>query len=105
MARTSSTPPSTRRSSSAHRDWTSTPTAPQGELVIKGIAKPLHATGSWQEPTEDPFGGLRTALDLTAVVDRRDFGLDWQMALPKGGDALGWEVTIEVQLELVKDAG
>lgn len=77
----------------------------EGELVIKGIAKPLHATGSWQEPTEDPFGGLRTALDLTAVVDRRDFGLDWQMALPKGGDALGWEVTIEVQLELVKDAG
>lgn len=74
-----------------------------GELVIKGIAKPLHATGSWQEPTEDAFGGLRTALDLTAVFDRRDYELDWQMPLPKGGHALGWDVTIEVQLELMKD--
>jgi len=77
----------------------------QGELVIKGIAKPLRATGVWREPVEDPYGGVRTALDLQAVIDRRDWGISWQASLPKGGDALGWEVTLEVHLELVKDAG
>jgi polyisoprenoid-binding protein YceI len=76
-----------------------------GELVIKGIAKPVNATGTWREPTEDPYGRLRTALDLRAVVDRRDWGLTWQAPLPNGGDALGWEVQLDVNLEFVKDAG
>jgi polyisoprenoid-binding protein YceI len=77
----------------------------EGELVIKGIAKPLHATGTWREPVEDLAGGVRMALDLNAVVDRRDWDMSWQAPLPKGGDALGWDVTLEAQLELVKDAG
>jgi len=76
-----------------------------GELVIKGIAKPLRATGTWREPVEDPYGGLRTALELRAVIDRRDWDITWQAPLPKGGDALGWDVTLDVHLELVKDAG
>lgn len=76
-----------------------------GELVIKAIAKPLHATGTWREPVEDPYGNLRTALELQAVVDRRDWDITWQAPLPNGGDALGWDVTLEIQLELVKDAG
>lgn len=76
-----------------------------GELVIKGIAKPLTATGTWREPVEDPYGGLRAALDLQAVVDRRDWDISWQAPLPRGGDALGWDVTLDIHLELVKDAG
>jgi polyisoprenoid-binding protein YceI len=75
-----------------------------GELVIKGITKPISATGTWREPIEDPYGGLRAALDLHAVIDRRDWEMNWQLALPKGGDALGWDVTLEIHLELVKDA-
>ena len=75
-----------------------------GELVIKDIAKPLSATGTWQEPLEDPYGRIRTALVLQAVIDRRDWNLTWQAPLPKGGDALGWDVTLDVNLEFVKDA-
>ena len=77
----------------------------EGELVMKGIAKPISATGGWREPIEDPYGGVRTALDVQAVIDRRDWGISWQAPLPKGGDALGWDVTLDVHLELIKDAG
>jgi len=77
----------------------------EGELVIKDISKPLTATGTWQEPLEDPYGGVRTALVLKAVVDRRDWDITWQAPLPRGGDALGWDVTLDISLELVKDAG
>jgi polyisoprenoid-binding protein YceI len=76
-----------------------------GELVIKGIAKPLSATGTWVEPVEDPFGNLRAALDLEAVIDRRDWGLTWQAPLPNGGDALGWDVKLEINIEFIKDEG
>jgi len=37
------------------------------------------------------------------TVDRRDFGLDWQEALPTGGDTLGYDVTLEAVLEFVED--
>lgn len=75
-----------------------------GELEIRGTSRALMAAGTYQEPVEDPYGGLRTAIELTATVDRRDWGMDWQMALPKGGDALGYEVELTVHLELVKQA-
>jgi hypothetical protein len=36
-------------------------------------------------------------------VDRRSFGLDWQAALPSGGEVLGNDVQIEAELELVEE--
>lgn len=75
----------------------------EGELTIKGISRTLVATGSYRPPLEDPFGSLRAALELRALADRRDWDLTWQIALPDGGDALGWAVELTVQLELVKE--
>lgn len=75
--------------------------AMDGELTIRGITKPITATGSFQEPVEDPYGNVRTAFALTANIDRRDWGITWQAPLPKGGDVLGWDVALEVHIELV----
>ena len=74
----------------------------EGKLTIKGISRPIVATGTWERPVEDTFGSLRAALELRAVLDRRDWGLTWQMPLPGGADLLGWDVELTVQLELVK---
>jgi polyisoprenoid-binding protein YceI len=74
-----------------------------GELTIKGINRPVAARGRYTAPVDDPFGGRRGALELEATVDRRDFDMDWNMALPNGGEALGTEVTLSVRLELVQN--
>ncbi len=74
----------------------------EGELTIKGITKPVTATGTYQEPVEDPYGGTRTALELTATLDRREWEMNWQAPLPRGGDVLAWDVTLTVNLELVR---
>jgi polyisoprenoid-binding protein YceI len=74
-----------------------------GELTIKGITKPIEATGTWQEPIEDPYGMTRTALTLTATLDRRDFGLSWQAPLPNGDDVLAWDVTLTAEIELIRE--
>jgi len=42
--------------------------------------------------------------ELETTVDRREFGLNWQNALPSGADALAWDVTLTVDLQLVKQA-
>lgn len=73
-----------------------------GELTIKGISKPVTATGTYQPLVEDPFGGMRGGIELSATVDRRDWNMNWQAPLPKGGNVLGWDVDLTVHLELVK---
>lgn len=75
-----------------------------GELTIKGITKPVTATGTYQRPVEDAFGSERAALEITATVDRREWKMDWQAPLPKGGDALGHDVQLTVHLELVRES-
>jgi polyisoprenoid-binding protein YceI len=75
-----------------------------GELTIAGVTKPVVATGTWSEPAA-AAGGLRGALELETVIDRRDFGFDWQMELPSGGDALAYDVTLEVSLALLQPEG
>ena len=75
-----------------------------GELTIKGIARPVRATGTWTEPAADAFGGTRGHLNLEAVVDRTEFDMNWNMPLPSGGKALANEVAITVELSLVAQA-
>jgi polyisoprenoid-binding protein YceI len=77
----------------------------RGTLTIKRITRPFTATGTYRPPVADPWGSIRTGVDLTAVIDRRDWGMDYQLPLPGGGDALGYAVQVSAQIELVTDSG
>lgn len=78
--------------------------AVEGELTIKGTTHPVTANGTWQGDTPHAFGGERAALQLEAVVDRTRFGLNWNAPLPAGGNALENDVTLTIELNLIKDA-
>jgi polyisoprenoid-binding protein YceI len=73
-----------------------------GELTIRGTAHSITAQGTYQSTREDPFGSYRAGLELRTTVDRRSWDMTWQMPLPDGSDALGWDVEITAQLELIK---
>jgi polyisoprenoid-binding protein YceI len=73
-----------------------------GDLTIKGITRPVAATGRWTAPTADAFGNDRAHLALEAVIDRTDWDMNWNMALPSGGNALGNAVTLTIELSLVE---
>jgi polyisoprenoid-binding protein YceI len=73
-----------------------------GDFTIRGITKRVEGRGTITEATEDAFGGTRLGLELTTTVDRRDYGLNWNMQLPKGGYALGNDVKLLVRLEFTK---
>lgn len=73
-----------------------------GELTIRGATRTITARGTYQPTREDPFGAYRAGLELRATVDRRSWEMNWQMPLPDGSDALGWDVEITAQLELIK---
>ena len=74
----------------------------EGELTIKGTTLPIVARGSLTEP-HVTFGDLeKVGIELDATVDRTQYGLSWNAPLPKGGFALGNDVTLSVNLELAR---
>jgi polyisoprenoid-binding protein YceI len=75
-----------------------------GEITIKGATKPVEVTGMLTEPITDAWGNERLGLQLSATVDRTEFGLNWNMPLPTGDQALANTVTILAELQLVKAA-
>jgi polyisoprenoid-binding protein YceI len=76
-----------------------------GELTIKGTTKPVTITGTVSGPVTHPFdGSSRLGLELETVVDRTAFGLDWNAPLPSGGFAVGNDVKLVAELELVEQA-
>jgi len=73
-----------------------------GELSMAGVSKSVEARGRIRGPVD--FGGpQKLSLALETAIDRTDYGMDWQMKLPSGQDALGYEIKLTVVLELVQE--
>lgn len=75
-----------------------------GDLTIKGTTKPVELRGRFLGSGVDPYGNDRIGLELAGVVDRRDFGLEWNAPLPGGGFLLPNDVTLRATFAAVKAA-
>lgn len=76
----------------------------EGDLTIKGHTHRVTARGSISGPHTDLAGNDKLGVELEAVIDRRDYGLDFNAELPKGGYAVANDVRLDVSLELVREA-
>ena len=74
----------------------------EGNLTIKDNTHPVTARGAYVGPHEDIAGNTKIGLSLETVVDRTQYGLNWNAPLPKGGVAVANDVTLVVELELAK---
>ena len=70
-----------------------------GEHTIRGLTRPVTAGGQYAPPRPSSFGE-NAGLQLQTSFDRREFGFQWQMELPGGGDAVGWDVEVDIDLLL-----
>ena len=75
-----------------------------GELTIKDHKHDVSARGTITGPHEDIAGNEKIGVELETVVDRREYGLEWNAPLPKGGFALENDVKLQVSLELAREA-
>jgi polyisoprenoid-binding protein YceI len=74
-----------------------------GDLTIRGVTRPVSASGHYASPQQSGFGEV-AGLQLHTSFDRREFGFEWQLSLPGGGDAVGWEVEVNIDLLLIRNA-
>lgn len=76
----------------------------QGNLTLKGITKPVKLNVEYSGTTKDPWGGERAGFLVTGKINRTDFNVTFNTLLETGGVALGEEVKILAEVQLVKQA-
>jgi polyisoprenoid-binding protein YceI len=78
-----------------------------GDLTIHGVTKPVTLETAVTNEVKNPFSKATTrGVTASAKINRKDFGLSWNVALEAGGLLVGDEVAIEIEAELIKqDAG
>lgn len=72
-----------------------------GNLTIKGVTKPTTFDFEFGGFGQDPYGNYKAGATATAVINREDFGLNYNAALETGGVLLGDKVTITLELQAV----
>lgn len=73
-----------------------------GDLTIRGVSREVVLDVTSHGQQKDPWGGERAGFEATGKIKRSDFGLTWNQALEAGGVAVGDEVKISIDAELVK---
>ncbi len=75
-----------------------------GDLTIKDRTREVTLDATLEGQGRDPWGNDRAGFAATAKIDRTDFGLTWNQLLEAGGVAVGNEVKLSIDVELVKQA-
>jgi polyisoprenoid-binding protein YceI len=75
-----------------------------GYLTLHGVTRPVIL--DLEGPTgdsKDPWGNTRRGVSATTKINRKDFGLTWNKALETGGVMVGEEISINLDVEMIKD--
>lgn len=75
-----------------------------GDLTIRGVTREVVLDMTLTGAGKDPWGNRRIGFSAQAAVNRKDFGLLWNVALETGGFIVGDEVKISIDAEILRPA-
>jgi polyisoprenoid-binding protein YceI len=76
-----------------------------GNLTIKGVTREVELVLTFTGAAQDPWGGDRVGFEGHATLNRKDWGLSWNVALEAGGLLVSEKVKLNLDIAAVKRAG
>ena len=73
-----------------------------GDLTIRGTTREVTLDATYEGAGKDPWGGERVSFSADTKIDRRDFGLVWNVGLEAGGVLVGHEIRIHLEAQAVR---
>ena len=71
-----------------------------GDLTIRNITREVVLDGEYSGVSQTPWNTYSAGFSLHAKVNRKDWGLNWNMVLAGGGLVASDEITLIIDLEL-----
>ena len=75
-----------------------------GELTIRDVTKPVDLKLEFNGVNPDPWGGTRSGFSATGEINRKDFGIDFNIPLDGGGFVIGDKIKLFLEVEAVLQA-
>ena len=72
------------------------------DLTIKGVTKSVAFDLAFDGVGQDPWGNTKAGFSAEAEINRKDWGLEWNVALETGGVLVGEKVKLSLDIQLVK---
>jgi polyisoprenoid-binding protein YceI len=81
-----------------------TPDSLTGDLTIKGVTKPVVFDLDFNGLATDPWGNQKAGFEAETEINRKDWGLEWNVALEGGGVLVSEKIKIKLEVQLLKTA-
>ncbi len=75
-----------------------------GDLSIRETTREVTLDAEIAGPFKDPWGNAKLGISAEGKINRKDFGLNWNVALEMGGVLVGETVKLGIDLQLAKAA-
>lgn len=75
-----------------------------GNLTVHGITKEVTLDAEFTGQMKDAYGNLCAGLSARGTINRKDCGLNWNMALDAGGVLVRHKIDIEIDLSVIQKA-
>jgi polyisoprenoid-binding protein YceI len=76
----------------------------EGDLTINGITRPVELDVEYNGSAVDAYGNERVGFSAETEINRKDFGLTWNVALEAGGFLVSDKAKIALEISAVKQA-
>jgi polyisoprenoid-binding protein YceI len=73
-----------------------------GDLTMHGVTKAITLPVTFLGEGKDPWGNEKMGFEVSATLNRKDFGINWNKTLDQGGVLVGDEVKVQVSVEANK---
>jgi len=75
-----------------------------GDLTIHGVTREVVLNTTMTGRGTNPWGAEVAGFEATTRINRKDFGLEWNVALESGGFLVGDEIKISIDIEAPKQS-
>ncbi|RFS87150.1 polyisoprenoid-binding protein [Actinomadura spongiicola] len=73
-----------------------------GDLTIKGVTRPVSLEVEFNGVAEDPWGGTRAGFSASTTINRKDWGIEFNVPLKGDKALLGDKVDLLLEVQAVR---
>lgn len=75
-----------------------------GDLTLHGVTKPVTLKAEYGGQMEDFYGQTKAGFELTGVIKRKEYGLNWDAVTEAGGVVVSDDVRLIMNIQVIKQA-